>query len=264
MKTFISDKLERLENYLRGLGSVAIAFSGGVDSTFLLKVSHDTLVDKVLALTAASVFVPRSELDAAKKFCADNGIRQIIFEANVLNVEGIKENPADRCYLCKRALFENFLRLAEDKILVEGSNTDDASDYRPGMRALAELNVKSPLREVGLSKSEIRELSRALNLPTADKPSMACLASRIPYGEPLTAKKLSQVEAAEEFLRVAGFNQLRVRVHGNIARIEVLPDEFSKLLKLRVEISARLKGLGFDYVTLDLQGYRTGSLNIGV
>ena len=264
MKIFSSEKLERLKNYLRGLGSVAVAFSGGVDSTFLLKVAHDTLGDKVLALTVASVFVPRSELDAAKKFCADNDIRQIIFEADVLNVEGVKENPVNRCYLCKRALFENFLRLAEDKILVEGSNTDDASDYRPGMKALTELNIKSPLREVDLSKSEIRELSRALNLPTADKPSMACLASRIPYGEPLTAKKLSQVEAAEEFLRGAGFNQLRVRVHGNIARIEVLPDEFSKLLKLREEISARLKGLGFDYVTLDLQGYRTGSLNIGV
>ena len=260
----LAEKLERLRNYLRELGSVAVAFSGGVDSTFLLKVAHDTLGDRAIALTAASKFIPQSELDATKKFCAENGIRQIIFDADVLNVEGVKENPVNRCYLCKRALFENFLRLAKDKILVEGSNTDDASDYRPGMKALAELNVKSPLREAGLSKSEIRELSRAMNLPTWNKPSMACLASRIPYGEPLTEKKLSQVEAAEEFLLNAGFKQLRARVHGKIARIEVLPEDFPMLLNLREKISARLKDLGFDYVTLDLQGYRTGSLNIGV
>lgn len=254
-------KLDDLKKYLRGLESVAVAFSGGVDSTFLLKVAHEVLGDKVLALTAKSCFVPRSELNSAKKFCADNGIRQKIFAADVLNIAGVKENPADRCYLCKRALFENFLRLAEDKILIEGSNMDDVSDYRPGMRALAELKIKSPLREVGLSKSEIRALSRELKLPTWDKPSMACLASRIPYGETLTLEKLSRVEAAEEFLSGKGFKQLRVRVHGKISRIEVLPEDFPRLIALREEISARLKDLGFNYVTLDLQGYRVGSMN---
>ena len=260
-------KLEDLKDYLRGLGSVAVAFSGGVDSTFLLKVAHDVPGDKVLALTAASKFVPRRELDAAKKFCADNSIRQIIFEADVLNIDGVRENPANRCYLCKRELFKNFLRIAEENnisTVVEGSNMDDASDYRPGMKALAELKIKSPLREVGLYKAEIRELSKEMNLPTWDKPSMACLASRFVYGEALTEDKLSMVEAAEEFLLSAGFNRLRVRVHDNLARIEVLPADFDKIIKLHEEISARLKSMGFDYVTLDLQGYRVGSMNLGL
>ena len=256
------NKLDELKKFLRGLGEVAVAFSGGVDSTFLLKVAHDTLGEKVLALTAASEFIPRTELDATKKFCAEENIRQKIFAADVLKIAGVKENPADRCYLCKRELFKNFLRLAEGKILVEGSNVDDAFDYRPGMKALAELKIKSPLRSVGLSKAEIRALSKEMNLPTWNKPSMACLASRIPYGEILTAEKLSRVEQAEKFLAEAGFNQLRVRVHGKIARIEVLPEDFAAVIKLREKISARLKTLGFEYVTLDLQGYRVGSMNL--
>ena len=260
-------KADKLKSYLRELGRVAVAYSGGVDSTFLLKVAHDVLGDNVLALTAASKFIPRRELDETIKFCAENKIRQIIFEADVLNIAGVKENPVDRCYLCKRELFKNFLRIAEDNkfsIVVEGSNMDDTSDYRPGMKALAELGIKSPLQVAELYKSEIRALSREMNLPTWSKPSMACLASRFVYGETLTEKNLSMVEAAEEFLLQAGFKQFRVRVHGKIARIEILPEEFDRLLKIREEVSARFKALGFDYVTLDLQGYRTGSMNEGL
>jgi len=255
-------KLDKLKEYLRGLGSVAVAFSGGVDSTFLLKVAQEVLGDNVLALTAENKFVPRRELNAAEKFCVENGIRRVIFMSDVLKIAGVAENPKNRCYLCKRELFKNFLRLAEGKILVEGSNMDDLNDYRPGAQAIAELQIKSPLIAAGLYKAEIRELSKEMNLPTWNKPSMACLASRFVYGETLTAHKLATVDAAENILSKAGFNQLRVRVHGNIARIEILPEEFDKLIKIREEISARLKNLGFDYVTLDLQGFRSGSMNL--
>ncbi len=261
----MTEKLERLKNYLRGLERVAVAYSGGVDSTFLLKVAHDTLGDKVFALTAASAFVPRSELAAAKNFCAAEKIRQVIFSAQVLSIDGISFNPPDRCYLCKRELFRNFLRLAaaDGAQVVEGSNVDDMSDYRPGMRALAELGIKSPLRAVGLCKAEIRALSREMNLPTADKPSMACLASRFVHGEELTAEKLSMVERAEDLLRALGFGQFRVRIHGRLARIEILPADFGKMMRadVRAEVAEKFRSYGFEYVALDLTGYRVGSMN---
>ena len=263
----IEEKFNRLKEILRSFESVAVAFSGGVDSTFLLKVAHDVLKNNAVAITAASSFVPQREIEEAKNFCAAENIRQIIFKADVLSIDGVKENPQNRCYLCKYSLFKNFLNIAaENKIscVVEGSNKDDEGDYRPGMKALAELKIKSPLRSAGLFKYEIRQLSQKLNLPTADKPSMACLATRFVYGEILTAEKLARVETAENFLYDAGFKQLRVRVHNNLARIEILPADFEKIFNVREKIIAEFKNFGFDYITLDLQGYRSGSMNLNL
>ena len=262
----LQEKYETLKNYLASLESVAVAFSSGVDSTFLLKTAHDVLGDKAIAVTASSLSFPKRELDEAKVFCEINGIKQIIFSSEELDIEGFKNNPKNRCYLCKKELFTKILEIAKEngiKNVVEGSNLDDLGDYRPGLQAIKELEIKSPLRVAELTKKEIRELSKNLGLKTWDKPSFACLASRFVYGEEITKEKLKMVGQAEDLLMSLGFKQFRVRIHGKIARIEILPEDFEKIMQehTREKIYNELKALGFSYVTLDLKGYRTGSMN---
>jgi len=266
LKAETKQKYEALKTYLKVLGSVAIAYSSGVDSTLLLLTAKEVLGDKVIAVTAKSCSFPVRELNEAIQFCKSHQIKHIIVESEELEIEGFSENKPNRCYLCKRALFSEIIQTAQEyqmRYVCEGSNIDDLGDYRPGLTAIKELNVKSPLRECGLNKAEIREISSHLGLNTASKPSFACLASRFVYGETITREKLGMVEKAEELLLSLGFRQLRVRIHGTLARIEVSPDEINKLLnsEIRIIISTRLKEIGFSYVTLDLIGYRTGSMN---
>jgi len=261
----LQQKYQRLLADLRAKGSLAVAFSGGVDSTFLLAAAKEALGGRLLAVTVRSASIPARECQEADAFCKAQGISHRFVDVDELSIEGFADNPANRCYLCKKALFSEILTLAETegiKAVAEGSNLDDNGDYRPGLLAIDELGIRSPLRDAHLTKEEIRTLSKAMALPTWDKPSFACLASRFVYGERITLKKLSMVEQAEQYLLDLGFRQLRVRMHGeSLARIEVPAEELPSLLTHRIEVSERLHAVGFDYVTMDLQGYRSGSMN---
>lgn len=260
----------RLEAWLKKEGKVAVAYSGGVDSAFLLKVALDTLgPDQVLAIIGDSDSLPRKELEEALELAESWGIRVRSIHSEEMQDPRYVENPPDRCYYCKHDLFSRIVALAAQEgiqTVIDGNNADDVGDYRPGQRAARELGVKSPLMEIAMTKREVREHSKRLGLPTADKPAAACLSSRIPYGSPITKEALSRIEAAEDFLKGEGFPLVRVRHHGDLARIEIAPDDIKKLLQAdqRAKITVELKKIGYRYVSLDLQGYRMGSMNEGL
>jgi len=262
----VEEKLASLKRILSNMGSVLIAFSGGVDSTFLLKVAHDLLGKKIVAATASSETYPASELEAAKKIARKLGVKHLVIQTEELSKQDFAKNSPQRCYFCKQELFSRLNKIARRQGLnyvADASNYDDLADFRPGRQAGQELGIKSPLKEARLTKAEIRSLSHKMNLPTWNKPSLACLASRIPYGTRITREKLKRIDEGERFLKGLGIRQLRIRDHDGIARIEVAQEEMSLFWQENTArlIIDKLKRLGYTYVTLDLEGYRPGSMN---
>ncbi len=261
----IEDKYGGLRSRVGKLGKAAVAFSGGVDSSLLCKVAHDVLGEGAIAITVVSPLMPKSEVRAACELTAAIGIRHLLVEEPAIDPK-VADNPTDRCYHCKKVEFSALKKTAAENgvpHVLDGSNADDALDYRPGLAALGELGIESPLRDAGLTKAEVRELSRRLGLHTWDKPAFACLASRVPYGERITVETLARIEKAEEYLRGLGLRQVRVRAHGDIARIEIAPEERAKMFdEAKMDGAAEhIKALGFLYVCMELGGYRTGSMN---
>ncbi len=259
----IRNKENALTERIKAAGKLAVAFSGGVDSTYLLYKAHEVLGDNAVAVTVKSQVITKDEFEWTVSFCEKTGVKQIVLNFDVFAVEEFEKNPPDRCYYCKRKIFGSIIEAAEGYVVADGSNVDDQGDYRPGMRAIAELGISSPLKDSGLTKNDIRMLSKEAGLPTWDQPSAACLASRFAYGEKITEDGLIRVASAERFIKDMGFTGLRVRVHGDLARIEADPSDIELMTyeRTRKEISAELKRLGFKYVTIDIDGYRVGSMN---
>ncbi len=262
----ISEKIEKLNEILSQMENAMVAFSGGVDSTLLLKAAYDVLGENLIAVTALSPIYPEFEIKEAIEFAKKLGVKHLTIDSAVLSNPKIIENPSDRCYWCKKQIFSKLIEIAEDyniEYILDGSNLDDLKDYRPGSKAVKELGIRSPLKEAEFTKKEIRDFSKELNLPTWDKPSLACLASRIPYGTKIRKEDLEMIDRAEEFIRSLGIKNVRVRHHGQIARIEIPIDFFITILdnKVRKKIVTKLKEIGFHYVSVDIEGYRTGSMN---
>jgi uncharacterized protein len=262
----VEEKLSKLKAIVSELESVVVAFSGGVDSTLVTKVCYDVLRDNSMAVTARSETYPDFEFKEAQKLASEIGIKHLVIDTSELAIEGFANNPPERCYFCKTELFGKLKDIAKEQgflNVADGANLDDTQEFRPGLQASKELNVRSPLKEAGMTKKDIREVSKMLNLPNWNKPAYACMSSRFPYGQSITEEKLSMVSKAEEYLRGLGLVQFRVRHHETIARIEVLPEDIHILTNspAREELTAKFKEIGFTYVTLDLEGYRSGSMN---